>query len=185
MTSDLETRFRQLVMETRQGNSVSYKALLSDLAPLLRRMAAAQLSRFGKAEYADDVTQDALLAVHLKLHTYDEGLPFLAWARAVTRHKLVDTLRRLRLGNVSIDEEAYETIADPAPAEMPAIKSDLAKLLGQLKPPAGDIIYALRVEGATVQELAGRFSLSESNVKILVHRGLQKLARLIGDEKLA
>ena len=178
MTPDLEARLKQLVMETRQGKFESYEVLLRELLPFLRRTAHGQLSRFNKADYAEDVTQDTLLAIHLKLHTYDDKLPFLAWVRVVARHKLIDLLRRLKLETTSLDDE--HELADTVNIEMPAIKSDLTKLLSQLKPPAGDLIYAIRVEGATVQELSQQFRLSESNIKVLVHRGLQKLSLLIG-----
>lgn len=166
------------------GRSLSYETLLRELSPFLRRNAAAQLNLFSKTQYADDVTQETLLAVHLKLHTYDETMPFLAWVRAVSRHKLIDLLRRLRLDTEALDD-AHENLADTANIEAPAIASDLSKLLNQLKPPAGELIYALRVEGATVHELAQKFKLSESNIKILVHRGLQRLSMLIGAETIS
>ena len=184
MAPDLEARLRQLVMETRRGKAESYEALLRELVPFLRQIAMGQLARFHKTAYADDVTQDTLLAVHLKLHTYDATLPFLAWLRAVTRHKLIDLLRRLRLETVTLDDGNCEMLPDPVNVEAPAIHRDLTKLLGQLKPPAGDLIYALRVEGASVQDLSRQFHLSESNIKVLIHRGLQKLSLLIGAETL-
>lgn len=167
-------------MDTRQGKSESYETLLRELVPFLRRTAHGQLSRFNKTDYAEDVTQDTLLAIHLKLHTYDEKLPFLAWVRVVARHKMIDMLRRLKLETTSLDDS--HAPADKANIEAPAIKSDLTKLLKQLKPPAGDLIYALRVQGATVQELSQQFKLTESNIKVMVHRGLQKLAMLVGAE---
>jgi DNA-directed RNA polymerase specialized sigma24 family protein len=42
----------------------------------------------------------------------------------------------------------------------------------------------LKVEGISVAELARRFKLSESNIKIIVHRGLAKLSRLVMEERL-
>ena len=81
--------------------------------------------------------------------------------------------------NLSLDDEDMLKLADSANPEAPSIGLDLHKLLGQLKPPAGEIIYALKVEGASVKEIATAHNLSETNVKVIVHRGLQKLARLV------
>jgi RNA polymerase sigma-70 factor (ECF subfamily) len=175
----LDTALRELVMLTRQGDASAYKRLLATVAPVVRRMVAARIGRWGQQHYAEDITQDTLLAIHLKLHTYDVSLSFLAWVHAVARHKLIDNLRRIKGGIVSLDDEALPELADPSNPEAPAVRLDLQKLLGQLKPPAGDIIYALRVEGVSVRELAAAHKLSEANIKVMMHRGLQKLSQLV------
>ena len=177
--SDLEIELKDLVMQTRAGHQPSYERLLARLTPFLRKAAGAQLSRFGRSQDAEDVVQETLIALHLKLHTYDASQPFLAWVRAVTTHKMIDFLRRARIrATVSLDDEnSFYEPADPANPEAAIIARDLDILLKTLKPPAGDIVYALKVEGASVAEVAKRFSLSESNVKVIVHRALEKLSR--------
>jgi RNA polymerase sigma-70 factor, ECF subfamily len=184
-TDDLDTSLRQLVMETRQGQKASYRALLEILAPFVRRNSAAFLTRYNQGSMAEDITQEVLLAVHLKLHTYDENLSFIAWVRAVMKHKIIDALRRNKVKTVSTDSLEFWEPADTANPEIQAIRHDLHKLLGYLKPPAGDIIYAFKVEGASVQELATQHQTSESNIKVIVHRGLQKLSEIIAREKAA
>ena len=101
--------------------------------------------------------------------------------RAVTTHKMIDFLRRARIrATVSLDDDnSFFEAADPANPEAAIIARDLDILLGTLKPPAGDIVYALKVEGASVAEVAKRFSLTESNVKVIVHRALEKLSRMV------
>lgn len=172
-------------MGTRGGDERSYKSLLEALAPFLRRNAGAQLARFGQHHYAEDVTQEILLAIHLKLHTYDSSMAFLPWVRAVMRHKIVDYLRKQKVAVASLDDMDLWEPADPENPELQAIRHDLQNLLGRLKPPAGDIIYALKVEGASTRDLAAQYKTSESNIKVIVHRGLQKLALLAGEGKTA
>jgi RNA polymerase sigma-70 factor (ECF subfamily) len=166
-------------MQARGGDQAAYKQLLTKVAPVIRRTIAARIGRWGQQHYAEDITQDTLLAIHLKLHTYDAELPFLAWVNAAARHKLIDNLRRIKGVNVSLDDENMPPLIDPKNPEEPGVSLDLHRLLGQLRPPAGDIIYALKVEGASVRELAVIHKLSEANVKVIVHRGLQKLARMV------
>ncbi|MDE2029481.1 MAG: sigma-70 family RNA polymerase sigma factor [Alphaproteobacteria bacterium] len=175
---DLNADLRALVMRARGGDAHAYKQLLTGFAPVIRRMVAARVGRWGGQHYVEDITQDTLLAIHLKLHTYDADMPLLAWVNAVARHKLIDHLRRIKGATVSLDEEGMPELVDGANPEAPGIALDLRKLLGMLKPPAGEIIYALRVEGASVRELAAAHGLSESNIKVIVHRGLQKLSQL-------
>lgn len=183
-SDELDQLLKRLVTETRHGQAASYKKLLETLAPMVRRSAASLLVRCGQAAMTEDVTQEVLIAIHLKLHTYDVGLSFIAWLRAVTRHKVIDTLRRNKMPVSSMEEAGFAEPADPEDfEEIQSVRHDLQKLLSQLKPPAGEIIHALKVEGVTVQELATRYKMTESNIKIIVHRGLQKLSAMIAYSK--
>ena len=183
-SDDLDQLLQQLVAETRQGQAASYKKLLETLAPMIRRNASILLARYGQIAVMEDVTQEVLITIHLKLHTYDDDLSFIAWLRAVTRHKVIDALRRNKMPISSIDEAGFAEPADPEDfAETQSVRRDLQQLLAQLRPPAGEIIHALKVEGMTVQELATRYNLTESNIKVIVHRGLQKLSALIAQHK--
>lgn len=59
---------------------------------------------------------------------------------------------------------------------------DLGRLLGTLPEKTRRTIEAVKLEGKTVAETAARCHMSESNVKITIHRGLKALAALIGRE---
>ena len=181
-TNDLEINLRQLVIQTRLGNKSSYNELLTTLSPILKKGALGQLSRFGRSHYAEDVLQETLLAIHLKLHTYDENQPFLGWVRAVMRHKIIDYLRRNKVKVVSIEDQDFWEPVDESNPEAQSINNDLQKMLGTLKPPAGDIIYEMKVDGASLHEMAVKYNISESNIKVIVHRGLKKLSDLIRSE---
>lgn len=166
-------------MEARQGNSGSYKKLLQSALPFIRRNVNSQMGRFGHRQLSEDVTQETLIAIHLKLHTYDEDQPFLTWLRAVMKHKIIDALRRLRVDTVSIDEEGFVELPGHTDTEEKTTAKDLRDLLARLKPPAGDVIYDFKIEGASVREVAQKYKLTEANVKVIVHRGLQKLSALV------
>jgi RNA polymerase sigma-70 factor, ECF subfamily len=176
---DLDGLLRQLVLETDQGQKASYRTLLERLTPFVRRNGSALFARYGQTDMAEDITQEVLLAIHLKLHTYDRELSFLAWVRAVMKHKIVDALRRNKINPIAIEDLEYWEPVAVENTEIQAVRQDLQKLLDNLKPPAGEIIYALKVEGVSVQELAIQHNTSESNIKVIIHRGLQKLSAMI------
>jgi RNA polymerase sigma-70 factor (ECF subfamily) len=178
---DVEDRFYRLILSSRQGNSKDYEEFLRLLTPILRRMVYSQMAGFSQQGAVEDVVQETLLAVHLKLHTYDISQPFMAWVRVVLKHKMIDYLRRVKMQNVSIDDDKFLELSS-APVEEEGTKLDLDKLLSHLKPPAGDIIYALKVQGVGIRELSERFKMSEGNIKIIVYRGLQKLSLLVRQE---
>lgn len=183
--TDLEKELRQLVMDARTGNKQSYAELLNRLTPTLKRAAVGQLARFGKADYAEDALQETLLAIHLKLHTYDLKQPFLAWVRAVMKHKIIDYLRRQKVKHISLDDDSFWEPADENNPEIQSVVHDLQKLLNTLKPPAGKIIYDMKVDGASVSELSMRYNMSEANIKVIVHRGLKKLSDQMRKERAA
>lgn len=176
--SELEISLAALANRSRNGDKAAYGDFLRTLTPVLRRMIYHPMAAYAQQHAIEDVVQETLLTVHLKLHTYDPAYPFLAWVRVVVKHKMIDYLRRHKLKTTSIDDENFGDIVDTAHDGETETRRDLAKLLDQLKPPLGDIIYALKVDGANVRETAQKFNLSESNIKVMVHRGLQKLAEL-------
>jgi RNA polymerase sigma-70 factor (ECF subfamily) len=174
-----EQRLHRLVVDSRTGDMQAYQSLLRELYPVMQKYAYAQLGRFGRQHMAEDIVQDAILSIHLKLHTYDDALPFLAWVRSILKYRLIDTLRRQKVQNFSFDDKIFDSLADGSAAADPESACharDLLGLLSQLKPPTGEIIHALKIEGASIKELAARYHMTESNVKVLVHRGLRKLA---------
>jgi len=178
-TDNLDEQLRQWIIELRNGNQSNYKSLLESVLPFIRSNAYSLLTRFHCADMAEDIAQETLLAIHLKLPTYDINLSFLAWVRAVIKHKMIDNLRRVKGNTLSLtDMEWQEPLSRDTP-DIAMAQCDLHKLLATLKPPAGEIIYALKVDGMSLKELATIHQTSESNIKVIVHRGLQKLSALI------
>lgn len=73
----------------------AYRTLLGILAPRLRAYYKRGLAAADRgAEEAEDLLQEALLAVHLKRHTYDQNALFTPWLHAIARYKLIDHFRR-------------------------------------------------------------------------------------------
>ncbi len=56
---------------------------------------------------------------------------------------------------------------------------DLNQLLGQLSPKVRDAIRYVKLDGLSVAEAAARGGMSESAVKVNVHRGMKTLSALI------
>jgi RNA polymerase sigma-70 factor, ECF subfamily len=73
------------------------RVLLGRLSSRLRAYYKGKLARIGKAATeAEDLVQEAVLAIHLKPGTYDPGEPLTPWVYAIARYKLIDFLRRIR-----------------------------------------------------------------------------------------
>lgn len=173
-----ERRLRDLLIHGLAGDATAYHVFLKDLSAHLRAFLRGRL--FGLPDEVEDLVQETLLAVHNQRHTYDASQPLTAWVHAIARYKLIDLLRRREsrdaLNDPLDDELAVFAHSDNEAADA---RRDLATLLTRLPDGQRLPIMFMKIDGLTVTETAKRTGLSESAVKVGVHRGLKALAAMI------
>src|SRR5258705_8811499 len=108
-----EVELKALMLASQDGDAASHRALLDRLSRRLRAYYKGKLARIGRgAAEAEDLVQEAVLAIHLKRHTYDPVEPLTPWVHAIARYKLIDFLRRNRASFADVPiEEADEIMA--------------------------------------------------------------------------
>lgn len=157
------------------GNAAAYTSLFEALSHALRSHVGTMMRRAGQGNSdVEDIVQEALLAVHLKRHTWDPARPFAPWVRAVTKYKLIDALRRRRI-DVSIDD-----IGDVS-ADVEANTTDLGdaeRLVARLAPRQQAIVRAVSMAGRAPAEVAAELGMSEGALRVALHRALKQLAEL-------
>jgi len=179
-----EAELKELMRAGLDGNAAAYRILLDQLSRYLRGYFRGKLTRMGRsAMEAEDLVQEVLLAIHTRRHTYDAGKPFTPWLYAIARYKLIDHLRRTRAS--SIDLPLDDTNEVTARDEYAGVESglDLQKLLDRLPVKMRRAIQSVKIEGLSVAEAAKRCGMSESAIKVNVHRGLRALAATIAREE--
>ena len=173
-----EERLRGLLAGGLAGNASAYHSFLKELSAHLRAFLRRRLLHL--PEEVEDLVQELLLAVHNQRHTYDPKQPLTAWVYAIARYKLVDLLRRRSrkdLLNDPLDDEDELLVASDS--EAAEARRDLAKLLAQLPDRQRVPIIHMKIEGLSVAETARLTGMSQSAVKVSVHRGLKALAQKI------
>src|SRR2546422_8730859 len=103
----LEIQLKALMLASLGGNAGSYRSLLDQLSRRLRAYYKTKFAALGRGtSEAEDLVQEAVLAIHIKRHTYDPGEPLTLWVHDISRYKLIDFLRRYRasLADVTIYE---------------------------------------------------------------------------------
>ena len=155
------------------GDAAAYRRLLEGLRERLsvyfgRRLAA-------DASAAEDLVQETLMAIHAKRATFDRQQLVTAWAYAIARYKLVDHFRRAGRGRfVALDAGAgFEA---PDEAEAAEARHDVGRGLADLPERARELLVAVKLREEPVAEVAQRTGMSESAVKVAVHRGFRRLA---------
>ena len=173
-----EQRLRELLLCGLAGDEASYRAFLTELSAHLRAFLRKRLARL--PDEVEDLVQESLIAVHNQRHTYDAGQPLSAWVQAIARYKLVDYLRRRAAQDLltdPLDEEGdFFSNNDMEAAEA---RRDLNKLLDELPDQHRLPIIHTKLDGLSVQEAAKLTGMSESAIKVGVHRGLKALAAKI------
>lgn len=180
--SAVEERFKSLFVQGLAGDAAAYRAFLGQLSPHLRGFMRKRLSRL--PDDVEDLVQETLLAVHNQRHTYDAAQPLTAWVHAIAKYKLIDHLRRRSSARHDVTETLDEELEVFASVDNEAAEArrDVTKLLETLPEKQRQAIVHMKLEGLSVIETAKLTGMSESAVKVYVHRGLKALAAKIKGE---
>jgi RNA polymerase sigma-70 factor (ECF subfamily) len=172
-----EAALHALILQGLAGDERAYARFLDQLAAHLRPFFRRRL--FDGADHAEDLVQEVLIAIHTKRATYDPSMPVTAWVYAIARFKLVDHLRRVKRRGVQVPVDDVSELFADSDVEHGAASRDVERLLGRLPPKQREAIRLVKVEELSVREAAERAAISESDVKVSVHRGLKALAKII------
>lgn len=177
-----ENQLRELLMQGQGGDALAYHRFLKVLSAYLRAYFRKRL--FQRPDEVEDLVQETLLAVHNQRHTYRPNQPLTAWVYAIARYKLVDLLRARSSREALTDplDDELEVFAS-SDTEAADAKKDLHKLLAGLPDRQRLPIVHVKLEGLSVVEAAQLTGMSESAIKIGVHRGLKALAARIRGTK--
>jgi RNA polymerase sigma-70 factor (ECF subfamily) len=181
-----ERELRALMTAGLDGDGAAYHTLLTKLTGHLRAYYRHRFARIGHGPTeAEDLLQEVLIAVHTHRHTYDRLQPFTPWIHAIARYKFLDYLRRTKSSFKDLPIASAEELT--AKSDMVAVESglDLQRLMLKISSKARQVIQYVKLEGLSVSEAAVRCEMSESAVKVAVHRGLKALALQIRKESEA
>lgn len=172
-----EPDLKALMLRSLQGDEQAYRALLTDVQDRLRSYFARRLR--GDPAEIEDLMQDTLIAIHDKRATFDRTQSLTGWAYAIARHKLIDHYRRVgRHVFVPVEHEA-STLSTPDASASSDARRDIERGLAVLPERTRDLVRSVKLEDEGVAAVAARTGLSESAVKVAVHRAFLKMvARL-------
>lgn len=174
-----EDRLRNQLLLGLDGDAAAYQAFLQAMSAHLRAFFKRRMASL--PDDIEDLVQETLLALHNQRHTYHRGQPLTSWAHAIARYKLID-LFRLRGGREALHDPLDDDLQVFASSDTDAsdARRDLGRLLEQLPDHQRLPIVHMKLGGLSVMETAAATGMSESAVKVGVHRGLKALAALIG-----
>lgn len=176
MSGKDDTELAGLLRAAIAGDERAYAAFLERTARLVRGFARKKIVHGGVD--AEDIVQETLLAIHLKRHTWMTDAPVLPWVYAIARFKLIDAFRR-RGRRIEIDlDDIAETFAQPEPETVS--HRDVDRVLDALAPGQRTVVTSISVEGRSIAETAQTLGMTETAVRVSLHRGLSAIAKKFG-----
>lgn len=176
MTGKDEAELSGLFRAAIAGDERAYADFLHRIAALVRGFVRRKIVQGGVDP--EDVVQETLLAIHVKRHTWRSDAPVLPWVYAIARFKLIDAFRRRgRRIEVEIDEIA-ETFAEPETETVS--ERDINRALEGLPPTQRSVVSSISVDGHSIGETAAKLGVSETAVRVSLHRGLAAIAKRFG-----
>ena len=136
-----ERELQALMSAGLDGDAEAYYQLLEWLTCHLRAYYRHRFARIGHGPTeAEDLLQEALIAVHTYRHTYDRSQPFTPWIHAIARYKFLDYLRRTKVSFKDIPMESAQELT--ATSEVAAVESglDLERLMSSISSKARQAI---------------------------------------------
>lgn len=170
-------RLMPLLIAARDGNAAAYATLLSELAILLRPFVRRHLHEC-RADL-EDVLQDVLLAIHVRRESYDASRqPLTAWIYAITRYKVIDHLRREGV-RTHVPLDAVDDLFAAERADEGDTRRDVETLVARLPEQQRRAVRLVKLDELSVREAATESGLSETAIKVNVHRAIKNLMRLV------
>ncbi len=169
-----------LMARAQDGDRHAYRALLEDMTPYLRTLAA---RCFREPSDAEDAVQDVLLTVHAIRHTYDPGRPFGPWLVAIANRRIIDRLRRhirARSREIELSSEHETFSPDAANFQFEDTSADSAALhaaIATLAPDQRRAINLLKLKEMSLKEAALASGRSVSALKVATHRAIKSLRK--------
>lgn len=168
----------ELMKQYQNGDESAARLLIERLSRPLFCFFANQM---GNAGDANDMTQEAWLRIHRARHTYRPDEPLLPWVYAIARRVRVDNFRR-RSRQARREVTRFDLPEVGAAGEPETNLPSFAELVAPLPDSQREVLTLLKVNGLSIEEVAGATSSTVGAVKQKVHRAYDRLRVLLQEK---
>ncbi len=180
--SDTDWEPERKIIEAAQAGDLNAVGSLYDAH--INQVYRYAMARLGNVHDAEDVAEEIMYKMLAGLPSYQwRKVPFAAWLMRIARNEVVSFARRN--GRRAHDTELPEDLVDhgnndPAAAtEKTMALEDLRKAVKLLPEAQRDVIILRFASGLSVADTAKALGKQENNVKVLQHKGMQRLQVLM------
>jgi len=153
-------------------NEASFQSFYATTARPLRAYVARTLGDLGRV---DDIVQEIYLRLLRADNVPDDSVQMRKIAFRIASNLMADEWRRRKRSPLQTDTAPEPSDAAPDPA----LRLDMMRVFGELKPQQRQLLWLSYVEGADHREIAAALGVREGSVRVLLHRARRKLASLL------
>ena len=175
-----EEELKGLFLESMLGNQASYERFLKKITVSLRSFLKRSQKERMSDEKLEDLVQETLIAIHTKLSSYREDLPILPWVLSIAKNRMIDASRaEKRTWNLkAFDSEIENYFYPPKDNDLTehfSRSQEVELMLSKLSERQRQILFLAKAEQLSILEIAEKFKMSISAVKVTVHRAIGAL----------
>lgn len=141
--------------------------------------------RVGRAEDAEDLTQQVFLQAWRALGRYRQGAtPFVAWLFTIAHNAVISFYRRNK-GVYALETDLTERPGPDAVEEPIETRLELERarrVMARLKPEHQLVLSMRFLENLEYRDIGLALGKTEGNVRVIQHRALHELRRLMESE---
>ena len=174
----LEDDEKNLIERAKQGDSLAFGALYDHYLPQIYRFVYFKVSH---REEAEDITHLVFMKAWQNIAAYIErGFPFSSWLYQISRNQIIDHYRQKKpVADLEAIEETFF-------ADLPSLDTDnkfdlfnIRKALLKLTEDQRDVIIMHFIDDTSIKDVAIALNKTEGAVRLLQHRALQSLKRIL------
>jgi RNA polymerase sigma-70 factor (ECF subfamily) len=167
-----------LVERLRRGDTTAFETLA---ARYMRRAFAVAYRLMGQKEDAEDLVQDAFLAVLQRIDTFEAGRPFSPWFFRILINRGLNSrkARSVRVVEAIPDSAASSGPSPERAAEQEELRRRLAAAMETLPERQRVIVQLFELEGFGGPEIAGILEISDGTVRWHLHEARKTLRRAL------
>ena len=171
----------KLIIDAISGEASAFGLLYDKYQPQIYRFIYLKVSH---REEAEDLTHQVFFKAWQNIGNYQmKGLPFSSWLYRIARNDVIDhyRTRKANLDIESVDEPAVKDLTEQKIDDNIKLES-VRKAVLQLNHEQQDVILMRFVEELSFGEIAKIMDKSNGAVRILQHRAIRNLKKILNNE---
>ncbi len=170
----------ELIIRAQQGDKHAFGELYERYLPPIYNFI---IYRVGNTHEAEDLAETVFVKAWQALGRYQiKGVPFLAWLYRIARNLVTDYHRANSVQHVNLDTQLHLPDVEAIPEDQAVITMQFEKVMQrmtELDPLYQDVLMLRFVQGLSHAEVAEVLDRSQGAVRVLQHRALQAIRRLM------
>jgi len=175
---------------SRPGDVSVGERIFQDFAERYRqyfpRVFAYVYGRIRDVQAAEDIASEVFERAYVKAETLRHEEAFGTWLFTIARNLLISYCRKRNRFGGPVDSDLVDSLpGEDAPEDSYLEREEVAKIMGHVRhfPRREQDIISLKFDAElTNVQIAGIMNLSESNVRVILCRTLQKLRKILQEE---